>query len=225
MTPSPDSPASLSDQASRSAGPLDAIGEDRAVVVVRATEIPDTSALVQALVAGGIRGIEFTFTTPEVERHVRLAVAAVPEAEIGVGTVLTARQAASAIDAGARFLVTPGIVAEVGAAARVAGVPLAMGAFTPSEVLAALEHGATAVKIFPAETCGPRYFSHLRGPLPGVRLIASGGIDESNARAFLEAGAYAVTAGSSVVTPALIADRDWAGITRRARSFVRSLDA
>jgi 2-dehydro-3-deoxyphosphogluconate aldolase/(4S)-4-hydroxy-2-oxoglutarate aldolase len=205
------------------AGPLDAIGEDRAVVVVRADDIPDTPALVRALIDGGIRGIEFTFTTPDVERHVRAAVAASPEAEIGVGTVLTAAQAESAIDAGASFLVTPGILPDVGAVARDAGVPLAMGAFTPSEVLAALEHGATAVKIFPAETCGPRYFSHLRGPLPGIRLIASGGIDESNARAFLDAGAYAVTAGSSVVTPALIAARDWAGITRRARAFVAAL--
>jgi 2-dehydro-3-deoxyphosphogluconate aldolase/(4S)-4-hydroxy-2-oxoglutarate aldolase len=209
--------------AATAAGPLDAIGQDRAVVVVRADSIPDTAALVHALVDGGIRGIEFTFTTPDVERHVRAAVAASPEAEIGVGTVLTAAQATSAIEAGARFLVTPGIVPAVGAVAREAGVQLAMGAFSPSEVLAALEHGATAVKIFPAETCGPRYFSHLAGPLPGVRLIASGGIDESNARAFLDAGAYAVTAGSSVVTPALIAARDWAGITRRARSFVAAL--
>ncbi|BDZ52196.1 2-dehydro-3-deoxy-phosphogluconate aldolase [Frondihabitans sucicola] len=191
-------------------------------MVVRADSIPDTEALVRALVDGGIRGIEFTFTTPDVERHVRAAVASSPDAEIGVGTVLTAAQADSAIAAGARFLVTPGIVPAVGAAARDAGIPLAMGAFTPSEVLSALEHGAAAVKIFPAETCGPRYFSHLRGPLPGVRLIASGGIDEGNARAFLEAGAYAVTAGSSVVTPALIAARDWAGITRRARSFIAS---
>lgn len=207
----------------RQPGPIDAIGRDRAVVVVRADDIPDTAALVNALVEGGIHGIEFTFTTPDVERHVRAAVAAVPEAEIGVGTVLTRDQARSAIDAGAGFLVTPGVVAGVGAVAAEAGVPLAMGAFTPSEVIAALEHGATAVKIFPAETCGPRFFAHLRGPLPGVRLIASGGIDESNARSFLEAGAYAVTAGSSVVTPSLIAARDWDGITRRARAFMAAL--
>ncbi len=207
------------------ASSLDVIGRDRAVVVIRADTIPDTAALVHALVEGGIHGIEFTFTTPDVEKHVRAAVAAEPLAVIGVGTVLRREQALTAVEAGARFLVTPGILPEIGRAADEAGVALAMGAFTPSEVMQALEHGAEAVKIFPAESAGPRFFSHLRGPLPGVKLIASGGIDESNARAFLDAGAYAVTAGSSVVTPALIDARDWSGITRRARSFVAALSA
>ncbi|ARC57891.1 Putative KHG/KDPG aldolase [Frondihabitans sp. 762G35] len=207
------------------ASSLDVIGRDRAVVVIRADTIPDTAALVHALVEGGIHGIEFTFTTPDVERHVRAAVAAEPLAVIGVGTVLRREQALTAVEAGARFLVTPGILPEIGRAADEAGVALAMGAFTPSEVMQALEHGAEAVKIFPAESAGPRFFSHLRGPLPGVKLIASGGIDEGNARAFLDAGAYAVTAGSSVVTPALIDARDWSGITRRARSFVAALSA
>jgi 2-dehydro-3-deoxyphosphogluconate aldolase/(4S)-4-hydroxy-2-oxoglutarate aldolase len=202
---------------------LEAIGHDRAVVVVRADAIPDPVALASALVEGGIRSIEFTFTTPDVERIVRTAVAADTGAVIGVGTVLNHLQAVTAIDAGARFLVTPGIAPEVGAAAVSAGVPLAMGAFTPSEALTALHLGAEAVKVFPAETVGARYFAHLRGPFPGIKLIASGGIDESNARSFLDAGATAVTAGSSVVTARLIADADWPAITARARSFVAAL--
>jgi 2-dehydro-3-deoxyphosphogluconate aldolase/(4S)-4-hydroxy-2-oxoglutarate aldolase len=221
---SPTSPSSSASSTS-AVSALDVIGRDRAVVVVRADAIPDAAALAHALVEGGIHGVEFTFTTPDVLRHLRAAIAAEPDAAVGIGTVLDRSQASSAIDAGAQFLVTPGIVPAVGEAAVAAGVPLAMGAFTASEVIAALEHGAEAVKIFPAESAGPRYFSHLRGPLPGVKLIGSGGIDESNARAFLDAGAYAVTAGSSVVTPKLIADREWSEITRRARSFIASLDA
>lgn len=203
--------------------PIEAIGRDRAVVVVRADRIMNPAALCQALVDGGIHAVELTFTTPDVERLVAAAVAGCPEAVVGVGTVLTAAQAKSAIAAGASFLVTPGVVAAVGAVARAHGVPLAMGAFTASEAIAALEHGATAVKIFPAESAGPGHFAHLRGPLPGVRFIASGGIDESNARSFLDAGAYAVTAGSSVVTPALVEAEDYAAITRRARAFVAAL--
>ena len=192
---------------------IDTIGADRAIVVVRAEHVPDAGALTNALVAGGIRTVEFTFTTPNVERLLQEAVAAAPDAVVGVGTVLTARQAESAIAAGAQFLVTPGILPDVAAVARNAGVPFLLGAFTPSEVMAALDLGSEAVKIFPADTAGPRHFAHLLGPLPGTRLVGSGGIDASNAKAFLDRGAFAVTAGSSVVSAAAVHSADWEGIT------------
>lgn len=202
--------------------PIETIGADRVVALIRAREIPDAARLADTLAAAGIRSIELTFTTPEVERHIADA-ATVAGVEIGAGTVLTAAQAESAVNAGAGFLVTPGLSPVVARVAAEAGVPVLMGAFTPSEVMQAVDLGAAAVKVFPAQTAGPAHFKHLLGPMPELRLIASGGIDAGNARAYLDAGAYAVTAGSSVVSAAALAAGEWASIDALARQFVASL--
>jgi len=204
-------------------GAYEAIIADRVLAVVRAPEIPDAAALCRALAAGGIRCVELTYTTPDLAGHLARATAA-EGTYLGAGTVLTAAQATGAIEAGAAFLVTPGLRADVAAVATARGVPLVMGAFTPSEVLAALDLGATAVKIFPAHLLGPRYLKDLRGPLPDVRLIPSGGVNAGNAAEFLSHGAVAVSAGTDVVPPDAVAAGDWAEITRRAAAFVRTLD-
>ena len=99
-----------------------------------------------------------------------------------------------------------------------------MGALTPTEVLVALDLGAAAVKIFPASALGPRYFKDLRGPLPDVALIPSGGVNAGNAADFLAHGAVAVTAGTDVVPPQAVASGNWSDIASRAASFVQSLN-
>jgi 2-dehydro-3-deoxyphosphogluconate aldolase/(4S)-4-hydroxy-2-oxoglutarate aldolase len=195
---------------------------DRALAVVRAPEIPDPVALAGALAQSGIRALEFTFTTPGVLDHLRAATAS--EAVLGMGTVLTADQARAAVAAGAKFLVTPGIRAEVGAVGADSGIPVIMGALTPTEVLVALDLGAAAVKIFPAGALGPRYFKDLRGPLPDVALIPSGGVNAGNAADFLAHGAVAVSAGSDVIPPEAVVSGDWSDIASRAASFVTSLN-
>jgi 2-dehydro-3-deoxyphosphogluconate aldolase/(4S)-4-hydroxy-2-oxoglutarate aldolase len=195
---------------------------DRALAVVRAPEIPDPVALAGALAQSGIRALELTFTTPGVLDHLRAATAS--EALLGMGTVLTADQARAAVDAGAKFLVTPGIRAEVGAVGADSGIPVIMGALTPTEVLVALDLGAAAVKIFPAGVFGPRYFKDLRGPLPDVALIPSGGVNAGNAADFLAHGAVAVSAGSDVIPPEAVVSGDWSDIASRAASFVKSLN-
>jgi 2-dehydro-3-deoxyphosphogluconate aldolase/(4S)-4-hydroxy-2-oxoglutarate aldolase len=195
---------------------------DRALAVVRAPEIPDPVALAGALAQSGIRALEFTFTTPGVLDNLRAATAS--EAVLGMGTVLTADQARAAVDVGAKFLVTPGIRAEVGAVGADSGIPVIMGALTPTEVLVALDLGAAAVKIFPAGALGPRYFKDLRGPLPDAALIPSGGVNAGNAADFLAHGAVAVSAGTDVVPPQAVASGDWSDIASRAASFVKSLN-
>ncbi len=112
---------------------------DRALAVVRAPEIPDPVALANVLAKSGIRVVELTFTTPRVLDH--LLAAATSEAVVGVGTVLTADQARSAVDVGAKFLVTPGIRASVAEVATDRGIPVIMGALTPTEVLVPLDLG------------------------------------------------------------------------------------
>ncbi|MEU8923249.1 bifunctional 4-hydroxy-2-oxoglutarate aldolase/2-dehydro-3-deoxy-phosphogluconate aldolase [Kitasatospora sp. NPDC048545] len=200
-----------------------ALQDDRVIAVVRAPDIPDAAALCAALAAGGIRWTEFTYTTPDVTRHLRRAAQA--GHRVGVGTVLTAEQAERGTAAGASFLVTPGCRPEVAAAATSAGIPVVLGALTPTEVARAVDLGAAAVKIFPARSFGPGYFKDLRGPYPDVPLVASGGVNAGNAAEFLAQGALAVCAGTDVVPPAAVAAGDWAEITRRARAFTQACGA
>jgi 2-dehydro-3-deoxyphosphogluconate aldolase/(4S)-4-hydroxy-2-oxoglutarate aldolase len=195
---------------------------DRALAVVRAPEIPDPVALSNALAQSGIRAVELTFTTPGVLDY--LTAAASSDAVLGMGTVCTADQAKAAIGAGAQFLVTPGIRSEVAKVGSDSDVPVIMGALTPTEVLAALDLGAAAVKIFPASAFGPRYFKDLRGPFPDVALIPSGGVNAGNAAEFLAYGAVAVTAGTDIVSPQAVASGDWSDIAFRAAAFVQALN-
>ncbi|NNH75302.1 bifunctional 4-hydroxy-2-oxoglutarate aldolase/2-dehydro-3-deoxy-phosphogluconate aldolase [Nocardia uniformis] len=201
---------------------LEVIRADRVLTVVRAPEIPDPVALAEALAGAGIRALELTFTTPGVLDCLR-KVADSGRGVVGAGTVLTAEQAEAAIDNGARFLVTPGLRVRVAAVAVRRGIPVVMGAFTPSEVMQALDLGAAAVKIFPARTLGPGYLKDLHGPFPEVDLIPSGGVNAGNAAEFLAHGAAAVTAGTDVVAPADVAAGRWPEIAARAASFVRSM--
>jgi 2-dehydro-3-deoxyphosphogluconate aldolase/(4S)-4-hydroxy-2-oxoglutarate aldolase len=196
--------------------------QDRALAVVRAPEIPDSVALSNALAQSGIRAVELTFTTPGVLDYLRAAASS--DAVLGMGTVCTAGQAKAAIGAGARFLVTPGIRSEVAKVGSDSGIPVIMGALTPTEILAAMDLGAAAVKIFPAGAFGPRYFKDLRGPFPEVPLIPSGGVNAGNAADFLAHGAVAVTAGTDVVAPEAVASGDWSDIASRAAAFVQSLN-
>jgi 2-dehydro-3-deoxyphosphogluconate aldolase/(4S)-4-hydroxy-2-oxoglutarate aldolase len=107
--------------------------------------------------------------------------------------------------------------------AAAAGIPFSLGAMTPTEVAEALDLGSAAVKIFPARQLGPVYLKDLQGPYPGIRLLPSGGIDASNAKSYLDAGAAAVCCGTSVVPPAAVAAGDWADITARAAAFTGTL--
>jgi 2-dehydro-3-deoxyphosphogluconate aldolase / (4S)-4-hydroxy-2-oxoglutarate aldolase len=197
------------------------IAADRILAVVRAPRIPDPAELCAALASGGIRAVEFTFTTPGLPAVLAAASAARARGQhIGAGTVVTADQARAAIDAGAEFLVTPAVRPEVAAVAQRHGVPVFLGALTPSEVLQAMDLGAAAVKIFPASALGPRHLKDLRGPFPDVRLVPSGGVSSANARSFLDHGAFAVCCGTEVVPPSAVAAGGHEEIARLAAHFV-----
>ena len=201
---------------------IEALEHDRTLAIVRAKQIADPAGLARALAEGGIRLVEFTFTTPGVLEVIK-ACAQVPGTAVGAGTVLTAAQAEDAVAAGAKFLVTPDLRPDVAAVARESGTPLFMGALTPTEVSRAVELGAAAVKIFPAGFGGPGYLRALLGPFPDLRLVPTGGVNIGNARDFLTAGAFAVGAGTDVVPPALVEGGDYDAITKRAADFVQAL--
>jgi 2-dehydro-3-deoxyphosphogluconate aldolase/(4S)-4-hydroxy-2-oxoglutarate aldolase len=125
------------------------------------------------------------------------------DVEIGIGTIVTADQARRAIDAGARYLVTPIINLEVIALAVQNAIPVFPGGLTPTELFSGWDAGATAVKIFPAETVGPQYGGHLRGPFPDIEFIPSGGVGLDDIPTWLKAGAVAVSLGGPLVGDAL----------------------
>lgn len=204
---------------------IETLTADRALAVVRAPRIDDPAALCSALAAGGIRVVEFTFTTPGVEAVIAAAAADPHGALVGAGTVTDARTAEAAVAAGARFLVTPGISEGAAAVARDAGVPIMLGALSPTEVMRAVDLGSAAVKIFPASTVGPGHLRDLRGPFPGVPFVPSGGLHADNAAQWMAVGALAVTAGSSVVSAADIEAAAWEAVTERARTFCRAATA
>jgi 2-dehydro-3-deoxyphosphogluconate aldolase/(4S)-4-hydroxy-2-oxoglutarate aldolase len=200
---------------------LSAIRSDRVVAVVRGQQVADPAALAKTLAGAGIRAIEFTFTIPNVLAAIEAAAAS--GAIVGAGTVRDEGQARDALAAGAQFLVSPACVPAVARVAHEAGVPVFLGALTPTEVDSALKAGTTAVKLFPAGVGGPRYLRDLRGPFPTAEFVPSGGGTEQNAREFLDAGAVAVYAGSGLLPPDLVASGDLEDVERRAHAFVAAV--
>jgi 2-dehydro-3-deoxyphosphogluconate aldolase / (4S)-4-hydroxy-2-oxoglutarate aldolase len=195
----------------------------RVVAVLRATDPTHVLSTVDAILSAGVPSAEITSTTPDFERLLAAAAAA-HDAPIGAGTILSAETARRALDAGARFLVTPTVELDVIAVANAAGVPVLCGAFSPTEVRLAQEAGADAVKLFPARIGGPAYVRDLLGPFPDLLLVPSGGVGPSDAADYLRAGAVAVAVGGSVLTPAL-RDGDTAETRRRCAALLASLDA
>jgi 2-dehydro-3-deoxyphosphogluconate aldolase/(4S)-4-hydroxy-2-oxoglutarate aldolase len=197
--------------------------DDRVVGVLRAASLRCTRQIVTALVSSGIRCVELTWTIENVLTHVT-AAASVPGAVVGIGTVLTREQAVAAVEAGATFLVTPGVRPEVAAVAREHRVPILIGAWTPTEVAAAADLSASAVKLFPAETGGPAHLRSLRGPFGHLAFIPSGGVSAATVGDWLSAGAIAVSTGSTVAPPGALLAGDAATIERNAKQLMKAIN-
>lgn len=194
---------------------------DGVVAIVRLDDLSAAVPLAAALAAGGIRAVEYTFTNRTAARAIEAARADLDgTALVGAGTVLDAETARTAILAGAQFVVTPTVALPVIELCNRYGIPTVIGAFTPTEILAAWQAGADFVKVFPASAGGPRYLKDVRGPLPQVRLIPTGGVGPDNAADFIRAGASALGVGGNLVDPKLVAAADWATVSERARTLV-----
>jgi 2-dehydro-3-deoxyphosphogluconate aldolase/(4S)-4-hydroxy-2-oxoglutarate aldolase len=199
---------------------LDRVRSVGIIAVVRAPDPETAVAAGIALVAGGVTGLEITYSTPEAPRVIReLADRFGDDALIGAGTVVTEEHARLAADAGARFLVSPGTTAELTASMKDTGLAVMTGALTPSEVMHALALRTDVVKIFPASLGGPSYVRALRGPFPDAPLMPTGGVTPENVAEWVGAGAIALGAGGDLVPAAALAAGDMAEIERRARSF------
>lgn len=180
----------------------------------------------EAIIRGGVTGIEVTFSTPDAPAVIRELIARHGDAAyIGAGTVTTVEQAALAADAGAEFLVSPGTLPALTRAMLDTGRVVMTGAMTPTEVMGALELGVDVVKIFPASLGGPSYLGALRGPFPDAPLMPTGGVTPDNLADWFRAGAVAVGAGGDLANGASLASSDWADIEQRSSRFAASLAA
>jgi 2-dehydro-3-deoxyphosphogluconate aldolase/(4S)-4-hydroxy-2-oxoglutarate aldolase len=198
--------------------------EPGVIAVVRAPGAESVPFLIDALLAGGVHAVEITMTTPGALGALEQASHRAPaDLLLGVGTVLDANTARAALQAGARFVVTPILRPDVVPVAHAEGCPVMLGAYTPTEAQTAHEAGADFIKVFPADGLGPDYIRALRAPLPHLRLVPTGGVDAQNAASFIRAGCSALGAGSSLVPAAAIRNGDWAEITRRAQAFVAAV--
>lgn len=192
--------------------------QGRVVAIVRLENYDRALQIATALVAGGVRSLEFTLTGKGAFAAIEAVRAALgDDAQVGVGTVLTVEDTERAIAAGAQFVVTPAFRPLVIAACNRLDVPSLCGGFTPSELLAAHEAGAPVVKLFPARQGSPAYLKDVLAPLPFLRVVPTGGIDNTNARAWIDAGAIAVGVGGKMVAADRVAAEDWASITTQAR--------
>lgn len=175
------------------------------VAVVRSESGEQLTDVVRALADGGVTAAEITFTVPDATEVIRVVRKALGDRIVlGAGTVLDPETARAALLAGAEFLVSPTVNTEVIRLCRRYDKAIMPGAFTPTEVLTAWEAGADIVKVFPADVGGPGYLKALRGPLPQVRVMPTGGVDLNTAEAFLKAGACCLGVGSSMVEPEAI---------------------
>ena len=203
---------------------LDIVAKHKIVAIVRLDDLSTARFITDALIEGGIRAIEFTLTNPDACATIADMRKSVGDAvAIGAGSVITAEQVWAVAEAGAQFVVSPVCKREVIDACVGLDLPTMPGAFTPSEIQQAWEWGASAVKVFPANHLGPRYFKDVLAPLPHLRLMPTGGVNLDNMRDWLDHGAFALGLGSSLINNEAVADRDWKRLRQNARRYVDQL--
>jgi 2-dehydro-3-deoxyphosphogluconate aldolase/(4S)-4-hydroxy-2-oxoglutarate aldolase len=196
------------------------------VAIIRMKEPDKVRAVVDAIAAGGVTSLEVTMTVPNAVGLIAELAPAMPSGFVlGAGTVLDAATAARVIDAGAQFVVSPVFRRQVIAACHEREVPAMPGCFTPTEILEAWDLGADIVKVFPATALGPGFLKDLRGPLPHVKLMPTGGVTIDNAGEWIKGGAAAVGIGTALLDAKAIAAGDYATLTANARRLVANVRA
>jgi 2-dehydro-3-deoxyphosphogluconate aldolase/(4S)-4-hydroxy-2-oxoglutarate aldolase len=194
------------------------------VAVVRVGSAREALEVCPAIARGGVKPVEVTMTVPNAIDVIKEFKSTVKdEVLVGAGTVLDPETARAAILAGVDYIVTPTLNLKVIEMCHRYGIVVIPGAFTPTEILTAWEAGADIVKVFPAGVAGPQYLKDIKGPLPQVRLLPTGGVTLENTPDFIKAGAVAVAVGTALVDKKLVAEKKFDLITERARQFVEAV--
>ncbi|WP_433047651.1 bifunctional 4-hydroxy-2-oxoglutarate aldolase/2-dehydro-3-deoxy-phosphogluconate aldolase [Dactylosporangium sp. CS-033363] len=202
---------------------LEVIAAKKIVPVVVLDDAGAAAGLADALLAGGLGLAEVTFRTAAAADAIA-AMAARPGMLVGAGTVLTAAQVDRAVDAGARFVVSPGFSPAVVARCQTRGVPVLPGVASPTEIMQALDAGLDTVKFFPAEQLGGvPMVKALAAPFRSVRFVPTGGVSTENLADYLAIPSVVAVGGTWMVAPDLLAARDWDAVTARTRAAVEAL--
>lgn len=196
------------------------------IPVLMIERVEDAVPLARALVAGGVRVLEVTLRTPVAVEAARAMIAEVPDAIVGIGTILNGDDLARARGLGAKFGISPGATPELLKAAAASDLPFAPGIATASELMQALAAGFDLVKFFPAEQAGGiKALRALAGPFPYVRVCPTGGIGEANAAAWLAEPNVVAVGGSWICPAAEVRTGNWAGITAMCERTLKTLKA
>lgn len=206
---------------------IERLEEDVFVAAVRAGSLDQARRVAWAVIEAGIRVVEITFVVPDAPLLIEELVAKAPQGTIiGAGSITKAEQAKVAIGAGASFIVSPIRELELVRVCHRVRVACVLGALTPTEIVDAFRAGADQIKVFPVGLVGgPRYLQQVLGPLPGLPLMASGGVTLDNFREYMSAGATSLVLGSDMLNPAWIEAGNYESITRRAEEYLAALRA
>jgi 2-dehydro-3-deoxyphosphogluconate aldolase / (4S)-4-hydroxy-2-oxoglutarate aldolase len=195
------------------------LGRLKTSAILRTRHAEAAAPAMDAAIRGGFRIVEFTLNTPGALECIA-EFSRRDDVVVGAGTVLSVEDARAAVRAGASFLVSPVIDTEVIEAAATLGVAAIPGCHTPTEMLAAHRAGAPLQKLFPAPAAGPDWVRAVLAPLPFLRIVPTNGVTGENARAFLDAGCFAVGFVGSLFDPADLAERRFDRIAERARTLL-----
>lgn len=195
--------------------------EEPVLGIIRGITEASLSGVMEAGIAGGLRFIEITLNTPNAPHLIELASKNYSGSLcIGAGTVLSVEDADIAVKAGARFLVSPTVKPEVAGFCKNQGLAYFPGAFTPTEIEMAWNHGAAMVKVFPASQLGPAYFKEVKGPFQDIKLMAVGGVNLENIPSYLAAGASALALGGSVFSAERMRNHQFSQIRADIEEFL-----
>ncbi|GAB2557821.1 bifunctional 4-hydroxy-2-oxoglutarate aldolase/2-dehydro-3-deoxy-phosphogluconate aldolase [Gracilibacillus alcaliphilus] len=205
---------------------IEGIKQEKVVAVIRKANQDNIVPILEALADGGVHHVEITAETPHVTQLIEKAVKEVSTSiKVGAGTVLDAETARTVMMAGAAFVVSPTWNLDTLRLCQRYGVEHIPGVLTPTEISTAYEHGARMVKIFPADAVGPNYIKNIRGPLPHVTAMVTGGITLDNMQDYLKAGSSAVGIGSNLVDAlTLKTTADYQELTNKAKAYRQQAD-
>lgn len=199
--------------------------EYKAVAVIRMEDPTNLIEVAEAIYSGGVKAIEITMTVPNAIETIKVADRYIGEKIlIGVGSVLNPEMAQKAIDAGAKYVVSPIFKKEIIARGHENDIPVMSGAFSPTEIQSAFEAGSDIVKVFPADVLGMSFIKSIKAPMPHLKIMPTGGVSLTNAGDWLKAGACAVGIGTSLLNKKAIAEKNYDLLTENAKLVMRSIN-
>lgn len=203
---------------------LSQIEQGRVVAILRGDFGGRESEMIAAMIEGGLTAVEITLNSPDaLGKIAKCAARFGARCAVGAGTVLKPSEVKQVAEAGGQFIVSPNCDPRVIQESKTRHLVSLPGAFTPTEIVRALEAGADAVKLFPATSLGPGYVKAVRAPLNDARLVPTGGVTPEIAREYLAAGVWAVGVGSELLGKEILADTSFAALQERTAAFVTAM--